>query len=107
MKRFAVCLIAFALLLVACGKNKKKMSGKEQVDISDFIEFFDQVSLPLTLTDSILHRTESDSTLISDTIFNQFVGDTIFQPLYGKRVPKIYAIGRFRNGNDAETYLLV
>jgi hypothetical protein len=106
MKRFAVCFIALAFLL-ACGKNKKKMSGQEAVEISDFIEFFDKVSLPLTITDTLLGKKETDSTLISDTIFNQFVGDTIFQTLYGKRKPKIYALGRFRNGDDAETYLLI
>lgn len=107
MRRLAVCFLALAILLTACGKNKKKMSGQDEVDISDFIEFFDKVSLPVTITDTLLNKKNNDSTLISDTIFNQFVGDTIFQPLYGKRTPKIYALGRFRNGDDAETYLLL
>ena len=107
MKKFAVCLIVFAFLLAACGKNKKKMSGQEVVEVKDFIDFFDKSSLPITISDTLLRKKESDSTLISDTIFNQFVGDSIFQPLYEKRKPKIYAIGRFRNGEDAETYLLI
>ena len=106
MRKIIVFLLASLILLAACGKNKKKMSGQELVEISDFIEFFDEVKLPLLITDTLLSKKGSDSTLISDTIFNQFVGDTIFEPLYGNRKPKIYALGRFSNGK-AETYLLI
>lgn len=107
MKRLLLLIIPVLALAMACGKGKKKMSGDESVNIRDFIEFFDKVQLPLALTDSILSHKDNDSTLISDTIFRQFAGDTIFTDLYGKRKPKIYAIGRFRNGKDAETYLLI
>ena len=82
------------------------MSGQESVDVKDFIGFFDTVSLPLTITDSLLKTKNTDSTLISDTVINQFIGDTIFREQYGNEIPKTYAIGRFKNA-DAETYLLL
>lgn len=93
--------------MAACGgKNKKRMSGQEAVDVKDFIEFFDKISLPVTISDSVLKKKYGDSTLISDTVINQFVGDTIFNGLYGKEKPKVYEIGRFKNA-DQETYLLL
>lgn len=107
MTRLPVLLLAAALLLFSCGKSKKKMSGQDTVDVKDFIEFFDPITLPLTITDSVLKQKDNDSTMISDTVFAQFAADTIFNSLYGKHKPKIYALGRFKNGDDAETYLLV
>lgn len=106
MNKKLLAILAICMLFAACGKGKKKMSGQDAVDVKDFIGFFDGASLPMIITDSLLKQKNSDSTLVSDTIINQFIGDTIFQPLYGKEIPKTYAMGRFKNP-DAETYLLL
>lgn len=107
MKKILLVVFVFSTMLAACGgKSKKMMSGEESVDIKDFISFFDEIKLPLTLSDSILKMKNNDSTLIGDTIIKQFFGDTIFHDLYGKKKPKVYAYGRFRN-EDQETYLLL
>src|SRR6187399_181374 len=106
MNKKLFAILAICMLFGACGKSKKKMSGQDSVDVKDFISFFDEASLPIVITDSVLKQKNSDSTLISDTIINQFIGDTIFQALYGEEIPKIYAMGRFKNP-DAETYLLL
>lgn len=82
------------------------MTGDETVTVTDFIDFFDPVKLPITLSDSSLKKKASDSALIGNAIFNQFIGDSIFVPIYGKEKPKVYALGRFKN-EDAETYLLL
>jgi hypothetical protein len=106
MNKLLLSVLVVCLLFVFCGRNKKTMSGTEAVDVKEFIAFFDNISLPLVITDSLLKKKNTDSTLISDTIINQFIGDTIFASLYGKEIPKIYAMGRFKN-KDAETYLLL
>lgn len=105
MNKLLIVLFACGCMLAACG-GKKKMSGKDSVDVNDFIEFFDEIKLPVTLADSVLKKKYSDSLLISDTILSQFAGDTIFHTSYGKEKPKLYAIGRFKNA-DQETYLLL
>jgi hypothetical protein len=102
-------LSALVMLCLACAigcKGKKDMSGNEEVSVSDFIDFFTDVKLPITLTDSSLKKKPNDSALISNTVFNQFIGDTIFDNLYGKEKPKIYALGKFKN-EEAETYLIL
>jgi hypothetical protein len=107
MIRLFTIFSVLAILLAACsGKSKKKMSGEEEITAQDFVEFFDEVTLPITLTDSILQKKNNDSALISYAVFKQFVPDSIIQQVYGKAEPKIYAYGRFRN-KEEETYLLI
>ena len=55
MIRLFTLFSVLAILLAGCsGKSKKKMSGEEEITARDFVEFFDEVKLPITLTDSIL-----------------------------------------------------
>jgi hypothetical protein len=107
MKKIQWLLLPLIFLALACGKGKKIMNGQETVDIKDFIAFFDEIKLPLVITDSLLKAKAGDSTQISDTVFAQFVSDTVFTDIYGRKKPKIFALGRFKNGKDAETYLLI
>ena len=102
---FLMLFIAAAFMFACKGKGKKNMSGDATVDMGDLIEFFDPVKLPVNYTDSVLKGKNTDSTLISHTIFNQFIGDSVLQKAYGKDKPKIYAVSRFQN-EAAETYLV-
>ncbi len=100
-------LLASSMLLSACkGHSKKSMKGDEEVTIDDFVSFFDELALPFAFTDTLLSAKGNDSVLIDYKVFSGFMGDTLLNKDYKKEKPKIYAIGRFRNGK-AETYLLL
>ncbi len=100
-------LLLFACLffLIQC-KEKKSLSGEDPVDVEDFVESFKELKLPFLLSDTTLAKKSNDSSLISLTVFKQFVPDSILIPVFGKNVkPKIYPIGRVHVAED-ETYLL-
>lgn len=98
-------LIAFIALAGCKGGGKKSMKGDEQVEAGDFISFFDDVTLPLALSDSLFNKKPGDSSQIEAAIFKQFINDSILKKEFGKTLPKIFALGKFRNGAE-ETYLL-
>ncbi len=103
-----VCFLftAASILFAACGKKKKpSMTGDDPVAVSDFIDFFEPVSLPFHFTDSVMQKKESDSLLIGYKVFIQFVPDSILAKVFGKGVkPKIYPLGKTKV-DKAETYL--
>ena len=94
-------------LLGACKSKKKTLTGDEPVAIEEFIDFFDEVKLPLQLADTSLVKPMNDSLLISQKIFNQFVADTVITRQFCKNAkPKIYPAGKATVKN-AETYLFI
>lgn len=94
-------------LLGACKSKKKILTGDEPVVIEEFIDFFDEVKLPLQLSDTSLIKPATDSLLINQKIFSQFVADTVLTRHFGKAAkPKIYPAGK-ATVKDAETYLLI
>jgi hypothetical protein len=102
-------ILLLAVILIAGCKHKKKpsLSGEEPVEISDFIEFFQPVTLIYLVADSVLQRKEKDSLLISYKVFTQFVPDSVLGKVYGKGIkPKIYPLGK-AEASGAETYLFV
>lgn len=105
-KTFSLLLIAGMALYSCKSGGKKSMKGDEKVDATDFISFFNDINLPLTLTDSIFIKKPADSTLIESSVFHQFISDTIFKKEFGKDKPKVFAMGKFSNGEE-ETYLLL
>ena len=55
IRMYMIGLLAVALL-VSCGHKKKpSLSGEEPVEISDFIESFQPVTLTYLVADSIFH----------------------------------------------------
>lgn len=81
------------------------MKGEEAVDVSDFIEFFPEMTLPARITEANLTAAPNDSMLISYKIFTGFVPDSVVQKDFGKSAkPKIYAIGRWQD-KSKENYL--
>jgi len=105
MKKVYLFLVITAITLAACKSGgKKSMKGDETVDATDFISFFDEMALPLTLSDSVFLKKPGDSTLIESAVYNQFIPDSIFKT-FGKNKLKFHAIGKFRN-QEEETYLI-
>jgi hypothetical protein len=105
MNRFRLGLCLLLLLTVAC-KDKKKVSltGEEPVEVQDFIDFFPQVNLPFTVSDTTLNKKPGDSSLIAYKIFTQFVPDSVLKKEFGKVKPKLYPLGRVKE-KGRETYL--
>ncbi len=99
--------IVIALLISSCGgKKKKSMSGTDEVTAEDFIEFYPEVNLPFTYSDTSFRQSNPDSLLISQHIFNNFIPDSTVNSFFGQNSePEFYSLGRFNN-KDAETYLI-
>lgn len=92
----------------SCKSKKVSLAvNDEQVNISDFLEFFQPLKLPYGVTDTILRRKELETAVINYSLFTRFVPDSILSHLFGKTVhPHLYAIGKIKVP-DAENYLFV
>src|SRR5687768_282496 len=110
MKRVSLIILSIIVLLLSCGRKKKKTSltGEEKIAVGDFIEFFQPLKLSFYYADSMMARKEKDSgSLINYTVFTQFVPDSLITRIYGKNVqPKIYALGK-AEVPQAETFLFI
>lgn len=96
------------ILTFACwgcgGKKKPSLTGTDKVEVSDFIESFELIKPPYEVRDTLFNRKEKDSLLISNTVFSQFVPDSVLTKLFGKNAkPKIYLGKRVKI--ETETYL--
>jgi hypothetical protein len=94
--------------LSSCKDNKPNLQDEnEVVEITDFIEYFPEVALPLKIADTTLTKKISDSSVIGYKIFTQFVPDTILQKDFGKTTkPVLYSVARTEE-KGRETYLFV
>jgi hypothetical protein len=102
-------LIVFSLFILCACKHKKKvsLSGEDPVDVADFIESFEPLSLPYQIADTSVSKKRSDTLLISYKVFIQLIPDTVLTKAFGKNVkPKIYPMGRI-SGSDQGNYLFV
>ena len=105
MIRYLAFLMIIGYLCSGCGNKKKpSLSGTDKVEVSDFIESFELIKPPYEVRDTSLNRKVSDSLLISNIVFNQFVPDSVLSMVVGKNAkPKIY-LGK-RVEIETETYL--
>ena len=107
MNKLLLGLCFFVWITGGCKDNKKAaLTGDEPVEVSDFIEFFPEANLPFTVADTTLNKKISDSLLISNTVFSQFVPDSVLAKDFNKTKPKIYPLGRVTE-KGKETYLFV
>ncbi|HYM93437.1 MAG TPA: hypothetical protein VET23_04810, partial [Chitinophagaceae bacterium] len=102
-----IWIMAFALLAGCKHKKKPSLSGDEPVEVSDFVEFFKEVSLPFQFDDASLLKKNNDSLFISYKVLIEFVPDSVINRISGKGVkPKFYAMGKVTVPKE-ETYLFV
>lgn len=77
-------LLALGVLSGCKQKKKPSLSGEEPVAVSDFIDFFNEVTLPFQFTDADLGKKDPDSLRISYKVFSQFVPDSSISRVMGK-----------------------
>jgi hypothetical protein len=101
-------LILVPLLLLSCKSKKVSLAvNDEQVNISDFLEFFQPLRLPYGVTDTVLRRKEPETAVIDYKLFARFVPDSVLTHLFGREAhPHLYAVGRIKVPK-AETYVFI
>jgi hypothetical protein len=107
--RFPLYLLVLTIFIVSCGSKKKKpvLSGEEKVEVSDFIDFFQEQAVPYVIADTSLRKKTKDSLLINYKVLTQFVPDTVLSKILGKGVkPKSYPFGKV-TAPDGVRYLFM
>ena len=101
-------LLIALVLLYSCKSKKVSLAvNDEEVNISDFLEFFQPMKLPYQVTDTILKRKEPEAAVINSKLFARFTPDSIVTHLFGKdQHPHFFAIGKI-SVPKAENYLFV
>jgi hypothetical protein len=96
-------------LFFSCKGKKVSLAGNDdgEMNAQEFVEFFQPLKLPYTVTDTILRRKEAESAVINYKLFTRLIPDTLLTRYFGKEAkPRLYAIGRIKNPGE-ETYLFV
>jgi hypothetical protein len=101
-------LIALSGLLFSCKSKKVSLAeNDEEVDIPEFLEFFQPLKLPYQVTDTIFRHKEPETATINNKLFTRLIPDTILTRWFGKEGhPRLYAIGKVKVPK-LETYLFV
>ncbi|WP_460763078.1 hypothetical protein [Niabella terrae] len=81
------------------------MSGADDVNLQEFIDFFPDIQLPFSYADSSLAARSADSLKISPEIFNGFAPDSVLKHHFGEQTASLYAVGKFTDKSGA-IYLL-
>src|ERR1700754_662462 len=107
MKKYLL-LFVLPVLLFACKDKKVSLAeNDEKVDIPEFLEFFQPLTLPWQVTDTIFRRKEAEATVINNGLFTRLVPDTVITRWFGKEArPRLYAVGKVKVPKQ-ETYLFV
>lgn len=107
MSKYIWYLCLAVLIAPACKDDKKvPMTGEEPVTVEEFIAFFPDKPLPITIADTSLVKKVSDSSLIAYQVFTQFVPDSIIKKDFGKNKPRLYALATAKE-KGRETYLFL
>lgn len=90
---FRFILFLAALILFSCSSKKKSLRGEEVETAVDFVESFNDVNLPMVLSDTSIDNKLDDSALINSKLIQKFLPDTLFREFKGTK-PKYYAMGK-------------
>lgn len=105
---WGIAILSFLLLTAAC-RDKKVISlqGDQPVTAADFVQFFEPISLPFTISDTALSKRPADSLIISLANMRVIVADTLLKKIKLKGAEtRFYALGQV-SVPDGETYLLI
>ncbi|OYZ03060.1 MAG: hypothetical protein B7Y37_01070 [Sphingobacteriia bacterium 28-36-52] len=105
--KFANQLVIILLLLfigVGCNSDPIDLSGKTTVKEKDFLNAFNPMSLPFSVSDTNIDA-KADTLLIGKEVFLQFYPDSAFSKIMGKtKIYTIHPIGLI--DKEKEKYLL-
>lgn len=106
IKRLIVTLPLLVLLWSCKDKKVSLKDDDEDVEITEFIEFFPETELPYRVADTSFQRKQSDSTAIGYKIFTKFIPDSIIKKDFGKATPVLHSLARVTE-KGKETYLFL
>ena len=106
MKKLLLLLL-LPLVFAGCKGKKTKLADDDTVSIADFVDFFPDTKLPFFVADSLLSRKETDSSIIGNRIFLQFIPDSVLSRQFGAGAkPRLYPLGKVKIKKQ-ETYLFL
>jgi hypothetical protein len=100
-------LIAFIGLLFSCKNKKISLADDEDLNVHEFVGYFQPIKLPCQFSDTSLVRHPGDSVEIGHQTFLRFIPDSVLSRQFGKMGrPKLFPIGKAGN-RKAETYIFI
>jgi hypothetical protein len=108
MKKYVLLVIVSALVW-SCKSKKVSLAGNDDGELSvpEFIEYFQPLALPFSVTDTILKRKEPETEAINMKLFVRLLPDSLLTKYFGKTAqPRLYAIGKVRVPRG-ETYIYI
>jgi hypothetical protein len=103
---YRLFLVICILIVTSCSSKKKNLSSEEVDTSADFVESFNDVSLPFVISDTSIDNKLGDSSLINVKLIKKFLPDSVFNEFKGTK-PKYYAMGKSVSEKTGETYLFV
>lgn len=98
MRYFSSLFLLF-LLISACREKKTSLADEDSVEAREFLEFFDEISLPIHIADTSLLRKDTSNS-VGFKVLTRFVPDSMLAKDFGKAQPKIYGLGKTLDAND-------
>jgi hypothetical protein len=102
-------LVLLSVLVVSCRSKKVSLAGNDdgELNVPEFIDYFQPLPLPYAVTDTILRRKEPEAASISYKLFTRLLPDSLLTRYFGPAVkPRLFAIGKIKVPN-AESYVFV
>jgi hypothetical protein len=102
-------LIVLSAFVFSCKSKKVSLAASDDGELSvpEFMDYFQPLTLPYAVTDTILRRAEPETEAISYKLFTRLLPDSLLTRYFGKDgKPHLYAIGKIKVPKE-ETYLFV
>lgn len=102
---FRIFLFTAMVILISCSSKKKSLRGEDVQSEADFVESFNDITLPFVLSDTSIDNKLDDSALINAKLIQQFLPDSLFKEFKGSK-PKFYAMGKATD-KQSDHYLFI
>lgn len=107
MRNIFPCVMLL-LAMVSCHKKQKDINQEEDLVVSDFIQAFRTIELPMQFKSEQLDTKESDSNYIKPSVVLKFIPSSIFQKELGKmKDVTFHRKGRYTAEETEEIYLFL
>jgi len=102
-------LIVLSGFVFSCKSKKVSLAANDDGELSvpEFMDYFQSLTLPYAVTDTILRRAEPEAEAINYKLFTRLLPDSLLSRYFGKEgKPHLYAVGKIKVPKE-ETYLFV